>query len=75
MAKKKSLVPTRKLGNPDIRADLADKVFDLLEDPARPGRVKYGSMRKYLERLVAEDLVRREAVAKGVLDEILEEEI
>lgn len=55
-----------------IREDLAEKVLTLLEDPMRPGNTRYGAMREYLERLVAEDMHRREALSDEVLQEILE---
>lgn len=59
------------LGNIRVRKDLGDLVLALLEDPTKPGKVKYGSMRMYLERLIAKDMRERQAIAKDVLDDIL----
>lgn len=68
-------VPAVSLGLIRIREDLAQKVFTLLEDPMKPGRIKYGSMRVYLEKLVARDLAEREAITSEVLNEIMESEL
>lgn len=68
----KQTTPTRTLGLVRIRKDLGDKVFDLLEDPMKEGRIQYGSMRVYLEKLIARDLREREAISDELLNEILE---
>lgn len=60
------------LGNIRVRQDLGDLVLALLEDPAKPGKVKYGSMRMYLERLIARDMRERKALSADVLESILE---
>ena len=60
------------LGRIRLRKELGDKVMLLLEDPLRPGKIKYGSMRNYIEKLVAKDLSERGALAEDVLKCILE---
>ncbi len=60
------------LGNIRVRKDLGDLVLALLEDPMKPGKVKYGSMRMYLERLIAKDMRERQAIAEVTLNKILE---
>lgn len=64
--------PAKTLGVIRIREDLADKVFTLLEDPMKQGRIKYGSMRNYLERLIAQDMNERRAISDELLKDVLE---
>lgn len=71
----KQSTPAVTLGLIRIREDLGEKVFTLLEDPMKPGRIKYGSMRVYLEKLIAKDLAERDAIASELLNEILETEL
>ena len=61
------------LGQLRVRRDLGEKVLAMLEDPLKQGRTKYGEMRKYMERLIAEDLHKRAAVSDELLKEILDE--
>lgn len=60
------------LGNIRVRKDLGDLVLALLEDPVKPGKVKYGSMRMYLERLIARDMRERKALSEDLLNNILD---
>jgi hypothetical protein len=71
----KQTTPTKTLGLVRVREDLGEKVFSLLEDPMKPGRIQYGSMRLYLEKLIARDLREREAISDELLNEILEMEL
>ncbi len=71
----KQNTPAVTLGLIRVREDLGDKVFALLEDPMKPGRIKYGSMRVYLEKLIAKDLAEREAITSELLNEILETDL
>lgn len=64
--------PATTIGVLRIREDLAKKVQALLEDPMIPGRIKYGSMRTYLERLIAQDMNERKAISDELLKDILE---
>lgn len=61
------------LGQCRIRKDLGEKVKMLLEDPVKPGRIEYGSLKKYLEMLIAKDLRERQAISDELLEEILKD--
>jgi len=59
--------------NTRIDAKLKEKVDALLEDPLKPGKVKYGGMIAYINKLVAEDLRKREAIGSELLEEMQNE--
>jgi len=52
---------------------LKEKVDVLLGDPWRAGKVKHGAMSAYLNKLIAEDLLRREALAEQVCKEFCDD--
>lgn len=60
------------LGQCRIRTDLAEKVKILLEDPVKPGRIRYGALKDYLEVLIAKDLQQRKAISEELVKEILD---
>lgn len=74
MAKMKGM-PCIPLCNLRIREDLGKKVLLMLEDPTKPGRTRYGAMRKYMETLIAEDMRKRSAISEDLLEEILNDNI
>jgi hypothetical protein len=68
MAKEETMV----LGLLRIRKDLGKKVESLLADPVNPSRKRHGSLKIYMESLIAKDLAEREAVSKEALDSVME---
>lgn len=64
-------VPVVNLGSLRIRDDLGKKVLLMLEDPTKPGRTKYGEMRKYIEGLIANDMHKRQAISDDLLKEVM----
>lgn len=61
------------LGKLRLRREVGEKIYALLEDPLRPGRLKYGALKNLSDRLFAEYLRDMDALGQDVLDEILEE--
>ena len=59
--------------NCKMNREIKVKLDRLLEDPLRPGKVKHGAMAAYMNKLVAEDLARREALTEEFLKEMQDE--
>lgn len=65
---------TVNLGMARVRKDVGERIFKLIEDPAKPGRVQYGALKTLLEKLFAQHLKEMDAISDDVLKEILEDE-
>ena len=62
------------LGRCRVRRDIAEPIALLLEDPAKPGKPKYGALKLLLEKLMAKHLREMEAITDELLEEILKDE-
>lgn len=56
-----------------LREDLAKRVDLLLGDPNRPGRLRHGSLKAYIESLILKDFRDRTHLGNDVIDSIEQE--
>jgi len=59
------------LGRCRVRKDIGEPIFRLLEDPTKPGKIEYGSLKHLLEKLFAKHLRELDAISEDLLEEIL----